>query len=135
MVLLDHGNGTFSHVQCGFNYFDPHGHDGAELERHSLSIVGTHGILELVGYDWAPHGVDFATRDQPTPKRHATDPRGWVWQQGASMAAACLATGKELLITAEHALHIVEILEAARASGETGRRIALESTFKWPLIV
>ena len=29
MVMLDHGNGTFSHVQCGFNYFDPHGHDGA----------------------------------------------------------------------------------------------------------
>jgi predicted dehydrogenase len=23
MVLMYHGNGTLSHVQCGFNYFDP----------------------------------------------------------------------------------------------------------------
>jgi len=130
MILLDHANATFSHVQCGFNYFDPHGHDGADLERSSISIVGTRGILELVGYDWAPHGVDFATRDQPTPKRHSTGPQGWVWQQGAAMIAECLATGKEPLITAEHALHIVEILESARASGESGRRIALKSSFK-----
>jgi predicted dehydrogenase len=133
MLLLDHGNSTFSHVQCGFNYFDPHGHDGRELERHSISIVGKKGLMELVGYDWAPHGVDLATQDEPTPKRHAADPQGWVWQQGAAMIAECLATGKEPLITAEHALHIVEILEAARASGETGKRVALQSTFKWPL--
>jgi predicted dehydrogenase len=134
MVLLDHGNGTFSHIQCGFNYFDPHGHDGSELERNSISIIGTHGYMEMVGYDWAPHGVDLATRDQPTPKRNAADSQGWVWQQGAAMIAECLATGKEPLITAEHALHVVEILEAARSSGETGSRVELRSTFKWPLI-
>jgi predicted dehydrogenase len=134
MMLLDHGNGTFSHIQCGFNYFDPHGHDGSELDRNSISIIGTHGCMELVGYDWAPHAVDLATRDQPTPKRNSTDAGGWVWQQGAAMIAECLSTGKEPLITAEHALHVVEILEAARTSGETGSRVELRSTFKWPLI-
>ena len=134
MVLLDHGNGTFSHVQCGFNYFDPHGHDGAELERHSISIVGKQGLIELVGYDWAPHGVDLATTAQPTPKRVCTESQGWVWEQGAAVVAECLATGKEPLITAEHALHIVEIMEAARASGEHGRRVELQSSFKWPLV-
>jgi predicted dehydrogenase len=134
MLLLDHGNGTISHVQCGFNYFDPHGHDGSELERPSISIVGTQGCLELVGYDWAPHGVDVATVKQPVPKRHASDAQGWVWQQGAALVAEFLATGKETLMTPEHALHIVEIIEAARISGESGRRIELRSTFNWPLI-
>lgn len=134
MVMLDHGNGTFSHVQCGFNFFDPHGHDGSELERHSISIVGNRGLMELVGYDWAPHGVDLATVDQPTPRRLCTDAKGWVWQTGASLIAECLATGKEPLITAEHALHIVEVIEAARTSGATGRRVELQSTFKYPLI-
>jgi predicted dehydrogenase len=133
MILLDHGNATFSHVQCGFNYFDPHGHDGRELERHSISIVGKNGLMELVGYDWAPHGVDLATVDAPVPKRQATAEQGWVWEQGASMIAECLATGNETLITPEHALHVVEILEAARSSGESGGRVALQSTFKWPL--
>jgi predicted dehydrogenase len=134
MILLDHGNGTFSHVQCGFNYFDPHGHDGSELERHSISIIGKKGLMELVGYDWAPHGVDLATTQEPTPKRIGTDPQGWVWQEGAALVAECLATGKEPHIKAEHALHIVEILEAARESSAFGRRVELRSTFKWPLI-
>jgi len=133
MVMLDHGNSTFSHIQCGFNFFDPHGHDGSELDRPSISIVGKQGIMELVGYDWAPHGVDLATEDQPALKRHCTETQGWVWERGASLVAECLATGKEPLIMVEHSLHIVEIIEAARASAETGKRIELISTFPYPL--
>jgi predicted dehydrogenase len=57
-----------------------------------------------------------------------------VWEQGASLAAECLATGKELLITPEHALHVLEIIGAARESQETGRRITLVSKFRWPVV-
>src|SRR5215475_14313775 len=35
MVLMDHGNGLISHVQSGFNYFNPHGHDGTEEQRQT----------------------------------------------------------------------------------------------------
>jgi predicted dehydrogenase len=135
MVLLDHGNGVISHVQSGFNYFNPHGHDGSKETRHTITIVGSHGFLGLVGYDWAPLGVDFATKDSPQVERHITDPQGYVWQQGAGLAAECLATGKELLVTPEQALHVLEIITAARASNATGRRIELTSTFKWPVVV
>jgi predicted dehydrogenase len=134
MVLMDHGGGVISHVQCGFNFFNPHGHEGSKETRHTITIVGTHGSMGLVGYDWEPLGVDLATRDEPAYKRHATDARGYVWQQGAALAAECLATGKELLVTPEHALHIVEVMAAARESQETGRRVALRSTFKWPVV-
>jgi predicted dehydrogenase len=133
MVLLDHGNGALSHIQSGFNYFNPHGHEGSQETRHTISIVGSHGFMGLVGYDWEPLGVDLATADEPLA-RHETDARGYVWQQGASMAAECLATGKELLVTPEHALHVVDIMVAARESQATGRRIDLKSTFKWPVI-
>jgi predicted dehydrogenase len=134
MVLLDHGKGVLSHVQCGFNYFNPHGHDGSEEKRHTISIVGSNGLLGLVGYDWEPLGVDIATAATPRFQRQATDKGGYVWQQGASLVAECLATGKEPLFTAEHALHVVEIICAARQSQETGRRIELSSFFKWPLV-
>ena len=134
MVLLDHGSGVLSHVQSGFNYFNPHGHDGSQESRHTISIVGSKGFLGLVGYDWAPLGVDFATHDAPKIMRHATDSQGYLWQQGATLAAECLVTGKELLATPEHALHVLEIITAARESSATGRRIALTSTFKWPII-
>jgi predicted dehydrogenase len=133
MVVMDHGNGILSHVQSGFNYFNPHGHEGSKETRHTISIVGTEGSMGLVGYDWEPLGVDLATQSEPAYKRDATDAKGYVWQQGASLAAETLATGKEWLFTPEHALHVVEIIVAARKSQETGQRIELTSTFKWPL--
>jgi predicted dehydrogenase len=134
MLLLDHGEGVISHVQCGFNYFNPHGHDGSKEGRHTITLVGTHGSMGLVGYDWGPRWVDLATQVQPSYQKHAEDAAGYVWQQGASLVAECLATGKEPLFTPEHALHVLEIMVAARDSQETGRRIALRSTFKWPVV-
>ena len=134
MVLLDHGNGTLSHVQCGFNFFNPHGHEGSKEHRHTLSVFGSTGSMGLVGYDWEPLGVDLATQEKAQFERHATEARGYVWQQGASQVAQCLATGKEPLFTPEHALHVVEIMTAARESQAIGKRIDLKSTFKWPVL-
>jgi len=134
MVLMDHGHGVISHVQSGFNYFNPHGHDGSKEQRHTISIVGKTGYLGLVGYDWDPQGVDLATEKEPVFKRHATEKHGFVWQMGASLAAETLATGKTLLITPEHALHVLEVIQATRESQDTGRRVTLRSSFKWPVV-
>src|SRR6185436_11727937 len=126
--------GVISHVQSGFNYFNPHGHDGRGEQRHTVSIVGSGGFMGLVGYDWAPLGVDLGTKKQPKMERHVTDAEGYIWQQGGALAAECLATGRELLVTPEQALHVLEIITAARESSATGRRITLTSTFKWPIL-
>jgi predicted dehydrogenase len=134
MVLLDHGKGIISHVQSGFNYFNPHGHDGSGEQAHTVTIVGSKGFLGLVGYDWAPQGVDLATMAQPKTERHATDAQGYIWQQGAALAAESLVTGKKLLVTPEQALHVLEIITGARKSQETGKRIELTSTFPWPIV-
>jgi predicted dehydrogenase len=90
--------------------------------------------MGLVGYDWDPLGVDLATHDKPTYESHCTDAGDYVWQQGASLVCETLATGKERLFTPEHALHVLEIIIAARTSQETGKRIQLKSTFKWPVV-
>ena len=134
MVLMDHGNGVISHVQCGFNYFDPYGHEGTGQTNHTISIWGTHGNMGLVGYDWAPFGVDLATVEAEKPVRYVPDPGEYVWQQGATVISEALVAGTEPLINAEHALHVLEIIEAARESGKSGKRIALQSKFKWPMI-
>src|SRR5215471_21490069 len=73
MVLMDHGNGVISHVQSGFNYFNPHGHEGSQETRHTITVVGSRGFMGLVGYDWEPLGVDLATKDSPTVERQVTD--------------------------------------------------------------
>ncbi len=133
MVLMDHGNGILSHVQCGFNYFDPYGHEGSGQDKPTISIWGTRGNLQLIGYDWAPFGVDVATHDNEKTRREATDTGTYVWQEGASDISEKLVTGNEPLIAAEHALHVLEIMEATRASQSLGKRIDLKSTFKYPV--
>jgi predicted dehydrogenase len=134
MVLIDHGGGVISHVQSGFNYFNPHGHDGSGEEKHTITIVGSGGFMGMVGYDWAPQGVDLATHKEPKLARHARDAEGYQWQNGAALAAEHLVTGRKLLVTPEHALHVLEIITAARESSATGRRIKIASTFGWPVI-
>jgi len=134
MVLMDHGNGIISHVQSGFNYFNPHGHDGSGERRHTISVIGSDGFMGMVGYDWAPQGVDLATQKDRNLKRFVPDAEGYKWQIGGALAAECLSTGRELLVTPEQALHVLEIITATRESQATGKRIALTSTFKWPII-
>ena len=100
--------------------------------------------MYLAGYDWAPHGVDLALRTQGNKmQRHAVDrPRpgtglhgeGYSWQQGASHVAECLATGKQPEVSAKHALHVIEIINAARESQRTGKRIAIKSRFTLPAV-
>jgi predicted dehydrogenase len=133
-ALLDHGGGVFSHVESGFNYFTPHDHDGTRQDHHTLTITGRNGVMQLAGYDWGPHAVDLSTQKEPRFKRYADATHGYVWQGGASLAAECLATGKEPRVTPEHALHVVEIITAARRSSATGRRVELTSTFPWPVV-
>ena len=134
MVLLDHGNGLISHVQSSFSYFSPKGHFQNEEQQHTVSIVGTDGIMGLVGYDWDPRGVDLASRAKPELKRYAIDKREFSWEMGASLAAECLATGRNMLISPEHALHVLEIIQASRMSQSTGQRISLQSNFEWPIV-
>lgn len=134
MVLMDHGNGVLSHVQCGFNFFDPHGHVGTGQETHTIQIWGTHGNMGLVGYDWAPTGVDLVTFDNESGERFVKDPENYVWQEGATVITESLAAGIEPRIAADHALHVLEIIEAARESSDSGKKIDLISKFKWPMV-
>ncbi len=134
MVIMQHANGTLSHMQCGFNYFDPYGHEGEGQDKPTISIWGTKGNMNLIGYDWAPFGVDMASVDNEKTIRYATDTDSYVWEQGASVIAESMALDTQPLIAVEHALHVLEIIEAARESQATGKRIPITSTFKFPII-
>lgn len=134
IVLMDHGKGIISSVQCGFNYFDPYGHEGKGQEKPTISIWGSGGNMNLIGYDWAPFGVDMATSENENTVRHVPDPGKYVWQMGATVIAEYMAgaTG-EPRIQAEHALHVLEVIEAARKAAKTGKRVKLVSTFRYPI--
>ena len=131
-ILMEHKSGAVSHIQCGFNYLDPHGYEGDEIP--TLSVIGSRGKMDMIGYDWAPYAVDMATAADPVMRRTATERGTYKWEEGATVICEYLSTGKEPLINVEHTLHVLEIIEAARKSQETRKRIELKSVFKWPVV-
>jgi hypothetical protein len=45
-----------------------------------------------------------------------------------------MATGKQPEVSSEHALHVIEIINAARESQRTGKRIDIKSRFTLPAV-
>ncbi len=132
-LLLDHGKGIISHVMCGFNYFDPHGHEAKGQQLHSIQIFGDKANMRLIGYDWETYGVyvDDAW-DQPATL-HEPETGGYQWQEGATKVAESIIDHTIPKINVQHALHVLEIIESARKSSAEGKKIYLTSSFKWPL--
>jgi predicted dehydrogenase len=133
-VLMDHGNGIISHVMCGFNYFDPHGHEAKGQQLHSIQIFGDKGNMRMIGYDWETNGVILDDSWEKPGQLHEKETGGYMWQEGATKVAESIVHKTEPLINVEHALHVLEIIEAARKSSANGMRIPLISTFKWPVV-
>ena len=133
-VLLDHGNGVFSHLMCGFNYFNSVNNDDADDKMPAISIIGKKGRMHLIGDDQKTSGVFLATHDDEKGTMHAADSGNYTPETGASVVAESLVTGKEPRISMEHALHVLEIVGAAKDSQSTGKRIILQSGFQWPMI-
>ena len=133
-VLLEHENNVLSHVMCGFNFFDPHGHEAKGQSLHSIQVYGDSGNLRLIGYDWETNGVYLDNSWDEPAKLYEPDSGGYQWQEGATKIGEALVKGIEPRINAEHALHVLEIIEAARRSSATGMKIKLKSKFPWPMV-
>jgi predicted dehydrogenase len=132
MLIMHHGNGVFSHVQTGFVYFEPEA-PGRERKVYTIDITGTEGSLHVQGWDWSPAAVDVATRGHSILQPQCREKWPYEWVGGARYVASCLLTGHQSLITPEHGLHVLEVMNACHASQATGKRIAVESTFPWPI--
>jgi len=132
-VLLEHDKGIISHVMCGFNYFDPHGHEAGTQSLHSIQIYGDKANMRLIGYDWETNGVVLDNSWTEPAQLLSTDKGGYEWQEGARVTGESIVNGTEPKINVEHALHVLEIIEAARKSSATGMKIKLQSKFPWPL--
>jgi predicted dehydrogenase len=133
-ILLEHDKGIISHVMCGFNYFDPHGHEAKGQSLHSIQVYGDAGNMRLIGYDWETSGVMLDNSWTEPAKLYAAESEGYEWQEGARVTGESIVKGIEPRINAEHALHVLEIIEAARASSASGKKITLQSSFKWPMV-
>ena len=133
-ILMDHGKGIISHVMCGFNYFDPHGHEAKGQQLHSIQIFGDKGNLRLIGYDWETNGVYLDDSWDNPATLYEKEAGGYVWQEGATKVGESIINKTEPKINVEHALHVLEVMEAARKSSATGTKVKMQSTFKYPIL-
>ena len=100
---------------------------------YTIDVTGTKGTMHMQGWDWGPGGVDVAFQGEAVLETFCKDPGKYNWVGGATYVAESLLTGKPTLITPEHALHVLEVMNACHQSQQTGRRIAVETSFKWPI--
>ena len=134
-LLLEHDNNIISHVMCGFNFYDRFGHQAKDQKLHSIQIYGSEGNMRLIGYDWETNGVAVdSLKTNGEEQLLCTDKGGYEWREGAKVVGESMLKGIEPRINVEHALHVLEIIEAARKSQETGMRIKLQSKFPWPMV-
>jgi len=133
-ILLEHDNGVISHIMCGFNYFDPFGHEAKNQTLHSIQIFGDKGNMRLIGYDWEPKNVVLDNSWTEPPQVHQTDDGGYQWQEGATRIAGALSKNIEPRINVLHSLHVLEIIEAARKSSKEGMKVKLISSFPFPMV-
>ena len=133
-ILLEHDNGVISHIMCGFNYFDPFGHEAKNQTLHSIQIFGDKGNMRLIGYDWEPKSVVLDNSWTEAPQVVQTDDGGYQWQEGATHIAGALSKNIEPRINVLHSLHVLEIIEAARKSSKEGIKVKLISSFPFPML-
>ena len=133
-ILLEHDKGVISHIMCGFNYFDPFGHEAKNQTLHSIQIFGDKGNMRLIGYDWEPKSVVLDNSWTEAPQVVQTDDGGYQWQEGATRIAGALSKNIEPRINVLHSLHVLEIIEAARRSSKEGIKVKLVSSFPFPMV-
>jgi predicted dehydrogenase len=133
-ILLEHDKGVISHIMCGFNYFDPFGHEAKNQTLHSIQIFGDKGNMRLIGYDWEPKSVVLDNSWTEAPQVVQTDDGGYQWQEGATHIAGALSKNIEPRINVLHSLHVLEIIEAARRSSKEGIKVKLVSSFPFPMV-
>ena len=123
-VLIDFGDARFAVVTTGFT-----------MQRYRspcLELYGTHGVLQMLGDDWAPEGYELWRNDRATWELHPESDPTWSWTEGLRHLVECLETGSEPVTRPEHAYHALEIMLAAQAAGRDGRAREIASDFPEP---
>ena len=123
-VLIDFGDARFAVVTTGFTL--------QQYRSPCVELYGTHGVLQMLGDDWAPEGYELWRNDRAVWEVHPETDPAWPWTDGLRHLVECIETGEEPVTRPEHAYHALEIMLAAQAAGADGRAREIHSDFPAP---
>jgi predicted dehydrogenase len=120
-VLLDFGDARYASVMTGFTI--------QKYRGPALEVYGTEGVLQMMGDDWAPEGLEQWRNEagvwEIVPE---TDP-GWPWTDGLRHLVDCVERDVAPVNRPEHAYHVLEVVLAAVRSSQEGRAVEIASDF------
>lgn len=120
-VLLDFGESRFISLTAGFTI--------QQYRGPGIELFGTEGTINLLGDDWDPDGFELWQNRAGCWQVFKDTQPDWPWTDGLSHLVECIRTGARPLVTVEHALHVLEVMLKALASGRDGRAYPIESAF------
>jgi predicted dehydrogenase len=116
-VTLRHVGGAISSITAS--------HAMSAYRRPGLELYGTEGTANLLGDDWDPHGIEV-WRDGAWTTFTSRDPT-WLWTDGLREIVVALAEGRTPRADRDHALHVVELIEAATRAARDGGTVGVTS--------
>jgi len=120
-VILRHTDGALSAVTSGQAV--------QRYRRPGLELYGTDGTANLLGDDWDPTGIEiWRNRDAAWTCIDPADAT-WLWADGLREAVVAIIEDREPLTNAEHDLHLLEVIDAARVSASEHRPVQVTSAF------
>ncbi len=120
-ILLDFGHSRFASVMTGFTI--------QKYRSPAIELYGADGVIQLLGDDWAPEGFEQWRNETGTWELFPETDPAWPWTEGLRHLVECAADGRPTVTRPEHALHVLEIVEAARRSAAEGRAIEITTGF------
>ncbi len=124
-VLLDFGQSCFATVMTGFTM--------QQYRGPGLELFGTEGTIYMGGDDWDPDGYEIWQNAAGCWQCFKETQPEWPWTDGLRHLVECIHQRTAPLVTPEHALHVLEVMLQAQASGRDGQARIIESTFPPPV--
>jgi predicted dehydrogenase len=120
-VLLDFGHGASGVVTTGFTL--------QQYRCPAVEIYGTEGTIQMLGDDWDPDGYELWQNSVGAWQLFKETAPDWPWTDGLREAVESLVHGTPPRLSLDHAIHVLEVILAARQSSAEGRAIELTTRF------
>lgn len=120
-LVMRHEEGTISSVVASQAIH--------RYRRPGLELYGSQGTANLLGDDWDPTGIEVWSVETGRWETFEPADTTWSWADGLRELVLALHEQRDPLSSPAQDLHILEVLDAARASAGQNRAVMVMSRF------
>ena len=118
-LLLDFGDQTFASLVTGFTML--------EQRTPTLEFYGSQGTIQMLGYDWAPDGLEIWTVERQAWERIEETEPAWKLTHGFRHLIECVEDQRPPITSPRHAYHVLEVMLRSREAAARGITLDIAS--------